>query len=42
MKALETSLVLAEAATEPSDEALCRAFLAGDEASHVNGTLVAV
>lgn len=38
MKALETSLALAEAATEPSDEALCRAFLAGDEAAF--GTLV--
>ena len=33
MKALETSLALAEATTEPSDEALCRAFLAGDEAA---------
>ncbi|HYO51774.1 sigma-70 family RNA polymerase sigma factor [Archangium sp.] len=38
MKALETSLALVEAATEPSDEALCRAFLAGDEAAF--GTLV--
>ncbi|REG27360.1 RNA polymerase sigma-70 factor (ECF subfamily) [Archangium gephyra] len=38
VKALETSLALAEAATEPSDEALCRAFLAGDEAAF--GTLV--
>ncbi|WNG15341.1 sigma-70 family RNA polymerase sigma factor [Cystobacter fuscus] len=33
MKALETPLRLAQAATEPSDEALCRAFLAGDEAA---------
>ncbi|HZH17144.1 MAG TPA: sigma-70 family RNA polymerase sigma factor [Archangium sp.] len=33
MKALETSLALAESATEPSDEALCRAFLSGDEAA---------
>ena len=31
-------MALAEAATEPSDEALCRAFLAGDEAAF--GTLV--
>ncbi|WP_395841650.1 RNA polymerase sigma factor [Archangium violaceum] len=38
MKALETSLALTEAATEPSDEALCHAFLAGDEAAF--GTLV--
>ncbi len=38
MKALDTSLALMEAATEPSDEALCRAFLAGDEAAF--GTLV--
>jgi RNA polymerase sigma-70 factor (ECF subfamily) len=38
VKALETSLVLAEATTEPSDEALCRAFLAGEEAAF--GTLV--
>ncbi|MGZ3461253.1 MAG: RNA polymerase sigma factor [Archangium sp.] len=38
MKVLETSLALAEATTEPSDEALCRAFLAGDEAAF--GTLV--
>ncbi len=38
VKALETSLVLAAAATEPSDEALCRAFLAGDEEAF--GTLV--
>ncbi len=38
MKALETSLRLAEAAIAPSDEALCRAFLAGDEAAF--GTLV--
>lgn len=33
MKALETTLPLAAAATDPSDEALCRAFLAGDEAA---------
>jgi RNA polymerase sigma-70 factor (ECF subfamily) len=33
VKALETPLRLAEATTEPSDEALCRAFLAGDEAA---------
>ena len=38
MKALETPLRLAEAAHAPSDEALCRAFLAGDEAAF--GTLV--
>ncbi|WNG24821.1 sigma-70 family RNA polymerase sigma factor [Cystobacter fuscus] len=38
MKALETPLRLARAATEPSDEELCRAFLAGDEAAF--GTLV--
>lgn len=38
MKALETTLPLSEAATDPSDEALCRAFLAGDEAAF--GTLV--
>jgi RNA polymerase sigma-70 factor (ECF subfamily) len=38
VKALDTSLALAEAATEPSDEELCRAFLAGDEAAF--GTLV--
>jgi RNA polymerase sigma-70 factor (ECF subfamily) len=38
VRALETSLALAESATEPSDEALCRAFLAGDEAAF--GTLV--
>ncbi|QRO02529.1 sigma-70 family RNA polymerase sigma factor [Archangium violaceum] len=31
-------MALAETATEPSDEALCRAFLAGDEAAF--GTLV--
>jgi RNA polymerase sigma-70 factor (ECF subfamily) len=36
VKVLRTSL--AEAATEPSDEALCDAFLAGDEAAF--GTLV--
>ncbi len=33
MKALDTSLALMEAATEPTDEALCRAFLAGNEAA---------
>ena len=38
MKALETPSRLPEAATELSDEALCRAFLAGDEAAF--GTLV--
>ncbi len=38
MKGAETSLALAETATEPNDEALCRAFLAGDEAAF--GTLV--
>ncbi|HEX8439281.1 sigma-70 family RNA polymerase sigma factor [Archangium sp.] len=38
MKALDTSLALTEAATEPDDEALCRAFLAGDKAAF--GTLV--
>ncbi|ATB37079.1 RNA polymerase sigma24 factor [Cystobacter fuscus] len=38
MKALETPLRLAQATTEPGDEALCRAFLAGDEAAF--GTLV--
>ncbi|MFL5351969.1 RNA polymerase sigma factor [Archangium sp.] len=38
MKALETTLPLAAAATDPSDEALCRAFLAGDEAAF--GSLV--
>ncbi len=38
MKGAKTSLVLTETATEPSDEALCRAFLAGDEAAF--GTLV--
>jgi RNA polymerase sigma factor (sigma-70 family) len=38
VKALDTSLALMEAATEPSDEALCRAFLAGDQVAF--GTLV--
>ncbi len=38
MKGAETSLAVAETDTEPSDEALCRAFLAGDEAAF--GTLV--
>jgi RNA polymerase sigma-70 factor (ECF subfamily) len=38
VKALETPSRLPEAATELSDEALCRAFLAGDEAAF--GTLV--
>ena len=38
MKALETPLALVTAASEPSDEVLCRAFLAGDEAAF--GTLV--
>jgi RNA polymerase sigma-70 factor (ECF subfamily) len=33
VKALDTSLALMEAATEPTDEALCRAFLAGNEAA---------
>jgi RNA polymerase sigma-70 factor (ECF subfamily) len=33
VKALETPLPLAAATTDPSDEALCRAFLAGDEAA---------
>src|SRR6218665_3748970 len=36
---MENTLRLAEAGPEPDDEALCRAFLAGDEAAF--GTLVA-
>jgi RNA polymerase sigma-70 factor (ECF subfamily) len=33
VRVLRTDLALAEASPEPSDEALCRAFLAGDEAA---------